>query len=284
MGTGLIIVVLVAALLHASWNALAKARLDRRYSVALVTIASGVVVVPVAPFVAIPNAGAWPWLLASVGLHAGYTLLLTRAYRTGAFSLVYPLARGAAPIFVAAAGSLWLGEVISPPGLAGMALLLGGVGLLSRLSLGGPARRGRGAYGYALATALFIAAYTLVDGVGVRLGGTAPGYMVWLSLLEAVLIGTIVAWRKGQRARLARQFRRDWAWCLLAGIFVVSAYGMVLWAMTQAPIALVAALRETSILFAWFLAVLLLGEKPRRRGAVATVLIVTGVILLRVNV
>ena len=145
METGLILGVLGAALLHAGWNALAKARFDRRYSVSLVTLASGAVVLPVAPFVALPSAGAWPWLLASVGLHAGYTLLLTRAYRTGAFSLVYPLARGAAPVFVAAAGSFWLGEAISAPGLTGMALLLGGVLLLSRLSVGAPASRNRGA-------------------------------------------------------------------------------------------------------------------------------------------
>lgn len=281
METGLILAVLGAAMLHAGWNALAKTRLDRRYSIAIVALSSGVVVVPLLPFVAVPAAPAWPWLLASVALHVGYTLLLTRAYRTGAFSLVYPLARGAAPIFVVAVSSFWLGETISPWGLAGVGLLLGGVLLFSQVSVGASVRKGRSGFGYALATALFIAAYTLVDGVGVRQSGTALGYVFWLHFLESLIIGPIVAWRKNQRTRLMTQFKRSWMWCLIAAVFVVSAYGIVLWVMVSAPIALVAALRETSILFAWLIAVSLMGEKPRARGAIATGVIVVGVIMVR---
>ncbi|MHA1546955.1 MAG: EamA family transporter [Alphaproteobacteria bacterium] len=281
MELGLIFAVLGAAMLHAGWNAVAKSRLDRRYSISIVALSSGFVVLPLLPFVAVPAAQAWPWLLASVALHVGYTLLLTRAYRIGDFSTVYPLARGTAPIFVVVAGSLWLGETPPALGLAGIALLLAGVLLFSQMPGGATLARGRGGLGYALATAMFIAAYTLVDGVGVRKSGTALGYLVWLTFLEAILIGPIVAWRKNQRHRLTAQIRRDWAWCLMAGIFVVGAYGIVLWAMIAAPIALVAALRETSILFAWLLGVFFLGEKPRRLGGVATLAIIAGVIMVR---
>lgn len=178
------VAVLAAAVMHAGWNALVKLSLDRFSAILLLAIAQSVAALLLLPLFAVPAAAAWPWLAASCGLHTGYKLFLIRAYAHGDLAQVYPLARGTAPPLVALFGALFLGELLGAGKLAAILAIATGVILMSLRGGEGLARIPGKALGYALGTACFTAAYTLVDAVGARLSGTASGFALWMFVFD----------------------------------------------------------------------------------------------------
>jgi drug/metabolite transporter (DMT)-like permease len=273
--------VLAAAACHAGWNALLKLRLEPAVATVLVAIASGLVVVPFAFATGVPDSAAWPYLFASVVIHIGYFWALAEAYRFGDLGHVYPIARGTAPLLTACLAALWLGETLSTSGWTGIILLAAGILLLAfrggRPSLLFDAR----SVGFALLTSLTITAYTLVDGVGARLAGTASAYTVWLFLLSGAIMTVYGFARIGRR--LAHDFLSHWQIAVAGAGLSTAAYGIAIWAMTVAPIALVAALRETSVLFAAVFASLLLREPWVLARISAALVVLAGALLLRIR-
>jgi drug/metabolite transporter (DMT)-like permease len=273
--------VLLAAAFHAGWNAIVKLNLDRYLSVTLIALAAGVVAAAALPFVAVPGPAAWPFLLLSGVLHTGYNLFLSRAYRTGDLGQVYPIARGSAPLLVALVTAFVIGEVLPLPAMLGVGLLVAGVWLMSVRGGSELARLEGHAVGYALATSVFIAGYTLTDGFGARANGDASSYAVWLFVLDGLsMLGLLLA-RRGLDG--LRALRRYWLPGAAGGAMSLGAYWIVIWAMTVAPIALVAALRESSVLFAAALSVLVLREPLTRWRTLAAVTIVAGILITRLG-
>jgi drug/metabolite transporter (DMT)-like permease len=271
--------VLSAAVFHASWNALLKMRAEPRVATTLVAVASAVVAAPLAAYAGIPQAAAWPWLLASVTIHIGYFLGLSAAYRVGDLGQVYPIARGTAPLLTAVIATYWLGEQLGPRGILGVIVLAGGI-LLLAVKGGRALQRFNGpAVAFALLTSLTTTSYTLVDGVGARLSGNAVAYTTWLFVLSGVAMAIYGRLRIG--AQLVEECKIHWPISLGGGALSVAAYVIVVWAMTVAPIALVAALRETSVLFAAVLGTVLLREPLRMIRVAAAGLVLTGVLLVR---
>ena len=274
--------VLFAALLHASWNALIKSGKDKALDTALIHILGcGVGVVLVAVF-GLPRREAWPWLAASMTIHIGYYITLVGAYRHGELGFSYPIMRGTAPLLVAMLSGQLIGEHLSPAAWIGVAGISGGVLLigLTRSHVHGGSRRH--ALGYALANAAIIAAYTLVDGMGVRASGNALQYVSLLFMLDGLPYFTIVMWQR--RAALADSIafmKQRWPVALVGSSASLGAYAIALWAMTKAPVASVAALRETSVLFATLIGVLMLKERFRLQRLLGAGAVVIGVMALR---
>jgi drug/metabolite transporter (DMT)-like permease len=271
--------VLFAALLHALWNALIKASTDTVRDTACVMAGACVIAAPLLPFLPLPAPPSWPYLLASCLLHQVYFALLTAAYRSGELSLAYPLMRGVAPLIVAfatlvllpqpPAGALWLGVAAISAGV----LWIGGV---HRAAL----RMHAHAIGFALTNAVFIASYTVVDGLGVRAAGNAASYGLWLFFLIAWPYLGVLLWIR--RGRLRRPSRALLWRGLVGGAASVAAYLIALWAMTRAPIAAVAALRETSVIFAALIGAWLLKEPLGRQRIAGACLVALGIALLKV--
>lgn len=267
--------VLAAAAAHAAWNALLKAGADPLLDAALLALAGGVIAAPLLALVEPPHSAAWPFLAASAAIHVGYYATLVLAYRAGDLSHGYPIMRGTAPLIVALASAAAFGEPLSAAAWAGVVLICGGV-LSLGLAGGGATHR---ASAWALANAAIIAAYTLVDGTGVRAAGGAERYVVWLLLFMGLPFGLIVL--ASRPKALARHAARHWLRALAGAALSGASYGVALWAMTRAPVAVVAALRETSVIFGALIGAWLLREgrfAPRLAGA-ATVF--AGVIALR---
>jgi drug/metabolite transporter (DMT)-like permease len=266
--------VLCAALLHAGWNALVKLGIDRFSSILLLALVQGAIALLLLPFFAAPARAAWPWVLLGSSLHSGYKLFLIRAYGKGELSQIYPLARGTAPLIVAVAGALFLGESPTPVRAAAVLAIAGGILLMA--AKGG---LGRIALAWALGTAGFTAAYTMADGVGARLAGSASGFALWMFALDGLIM---LAWGLAARGRAAvLALASAWRAGAAAGAMSLGSYWIAIWAFTQAPLALVAALRETSVLFAMLIAYFLLKERvPPRRWA-AGGLILAGIVLMR---
>ncbi len=278
MDTVVFLAVLGAAVMHAGWNAIVKVGIDRFSSILLLSMVQGFMALVLLPFFAVPLAAAWPWLVASALLHIGYKLFLIRAYQHGDLSQVYPLARGTAPLIVALVGALFLGETMTAGKTAAVAAIAIGVIVMS---LGGAAldRLPAKALFYALATACFTASYTLVDGVGARLAETASGFTLWMFAFDATGMTCIALATRGPRAlgRLLPAWRSG----IAAGGLSLGSYWIAIWAFTLAPLALVAALRETSVLFAMLIGVFLLGERAGAWRWVSAGLILAGVALMR---
>ncbi|NDV01992.1 EamA family transporter [Pseudoroseicyclus tamaricis] len=270
--------VLAAALLHAGWNAVIKKATGRQASMLLLALVQGAIALPLLPFVPTPAPEAWGWVLAGGALHAGYKLMLTQAYTHADLSLAYPLARGTAPLIVMAVSALWMGASFGPTALAAIVAISAGV-LLMAVKGGSGARVSRTALGYALATAAFTASYTLADGVGARVAGTASGFVLWMVLVDTGLMAAAAALTTGRAA--FRGLGAAWRTGLPAGAMSLGAYWIAVWAFTQAPLALVAALRESSILFAALIAAVVLREPVERWRWVAAGLIAAGVLLTR---
>jgi drug/metabolite transporter (DMT)-like permease len=280
MTLDVMLVVLLSALLHAGWNALVRAAADKFLSTLVVVLGAGLLALPLLPWLALPAPASWPYLLASALIHVVYFTLVAWSYRHADLSLAYPVMRGTAPVLTALAAALLLGEMPAAGGWAGIALICLGV-----LALAGAAWRVAPRPGAALlpalANALVIAAYTLIDGQGARLSGQAAGYTGWLFLLTAVLLlGLAWGWRG---RRVLQQAWALWRPGLLGGAGTLTAYGLVLWAMAQAPIALVAALRETSIVFAALIGALLLHERLHRSRLIALALICAGAVAIKLS-
>ena len=276
------IAVLVAAACHAGWNALLKLNLEPIVATTLVAMASGLVAVPFVSVVELPHTSAWPYLFASVAIHIGYYLALAEAYRHGDLGQVYPIARGTAPLLTALLATATLGEMLGLSAWAGVIALAGGILLLAVRGGRTDRRFDARSVGFALLTSLTITAYTLSDGVGARVAGSAAAYTAWLFLLSGAAMTLYGLIRVGPR-RLAGYSRANWAIALGGAALSTLAYAIAIWAMTVAPIALVAALRETSVLFATLISTLLLREPWLAARIAATVMVLAGALLLRVR-
>jgi drug/metabolite transporter (DMT)-like permease len=275
---GVTLAVLGAGLMHAGWNALLKSAGggDPLLDTAMVVAGSTVWSLAVLPFVAMPETGAWPFILSSLVIHFGYYLTLAQAYRTGDLSFAYPLMRGSAPLIVTVLGAVFLRELPQWHVVAGILLIsLGIIGIaFSRKERHPPAA----AY-WAFANAGIIAVYTLVDGAGARASGNALSYVVWLTFAEGIAFLAWIRWRRGNAA--VGYVRRQWRRGMLGGFCSVAAYAIVLWAMTRAPVAAVAALRETSVIFAALIGALWLKEGFGIARIAGAVTVVVGVATLK---
>lgn len=271
--------VLFGALLHAGWNALVKAGHDKALDNAFIGLGGSLLAVPLVLVAGLPPPAAWPYLALSLVIHIGYYASLSRAYQHGDLSLTYPLMRGTPPLLVAAASGVFADEALSPLAWAGVAAISGGVLLLglSRAALRSPP-----AVGFALANAALIACYTIVDGLGVRVAGHAVQYVAAFFLVNGCLFTAFVFARRGRRAVLAHARQRG---LLMLGAAVASglSYGIALWAMTRAPVAAVAALREVSVLFAALIGAWLLKEGFEARRLLGAAVVVAGVIAMRLG-
>ena len=282
MPTDVILVVLAAAFLHASWNAMAKGRQgsDPLITATVITAGASVVCVVMLLMLGMPAWPSMPYVVASGLIHVVYVLLLGFSYRLADYSAVYPLMRGTAPLLTTVASFIFVGETIGFWPLVGIVLLSAGVLGLGFHSI---LRGGLGRAGLAVAAAniAVIVAYTLVDGIGARLSGNPGGYVALMMLLTGILhIGGMLVWRPRE---VAAGLSQQWVMGLLGGAMVMASYGAALWAMTKAPIGAVAALRETSVLFGAAIATLIMGERFSFARVLATATIFGGLACLRLT-
>jgi drug/metabolite transporter (DMT)-like permease len=271
------VAVIAAAVTHAVWNAIAHGIKDQTLAFALIGVGGIAVGIPLVILAAMPHGDCWPYLLGSVAIHVFYNLLLMQCYRLGEFSQVYPLARGTSPLVVTILAAIFIREHLALPQIAGVLVVSAG---LATLVLAGR-RPGRAAFAAAVGTGLTIAAYTTVDGVGVRLSGSPVGYIGWLMILECLCVPMFAVLRR--RDVLLKQPKRILLAGLAAGALSVLAYGLVLWAQTRGALAPIAALRETSVIFGAIIGTLIFREPFGRTRIVATVLVAAGIVLLNLS-
>jgi drug/metabolite transporter (DMT)-like permease len=273
--------VLAAALMHAGWNVIVKLNLDRLLALTLIQGLMGFFGIAMIWAFATPNAACWPFVAASGILHTGYNLFLARSYRTGDMGQVYPIARGTAPAMAVAGAYLWTGEALPPLSLAGLIVLILGIWFIAmrggRLAL----RLDTHTLLFALATSAFIGAYTVVDGLGGRASGSVSAYTGYVYIFDALMLTASSALIRGPQA--FRTMAPFWCGGLFGAVLSGGAYWIVIWAMSIAPIGAVAALRETSVLFAVALSTLFLGEPFTRWRVAGAVLIATGAALLKLG-
>ncbi len=273
--------VLTAAALHAGWNALIKFRLDPFLAMTLICFFCGIIALPALLITGLPKAAAWPWIMASVTIHLGYYVFLAEAYRRADMGQIYPIARGSAPLMTALIALVVVGDPVSAGNIAGIALLGLGVLLISLRGHRHLVAPSRIAVSCALLTAVTIAAYTIVDGVGARVSGDANAYAAALFAVDAYPMLIICLWWKG-----AEGIKPAFGFLVpgfVGGAMSLVAYWIAIWAMTVAPIALVAAIRETSVLFAGIIAVLFLKEPMTRVRAASAGLILLGLACMRLT-
>ncbi|HZP79618.1 MAG TPA: EamA family transporter [Pseudolabrys sp.] len=273
--------VLFAAACHAGWNAVIKIGLDPLWTTTLISIGAAAMALVLIPLVGLPAAKGWPWLAASLPVHLVYFTALAESYRTGDMGQVYPIARGSAPLMTAAMSTLVVGEHLSLIGWAGILALVAGVLLLSLRGGRDLAKLDRRAIGFALLTAMTICAYSLVDGIGSRASGDPNTYSLALFVGLALVMGPYTLWRRGSGA--LPQVVRYWPSALAGGTLQLVSYGIVIWAMAASSIAMVAALRETSVLFATAIAVFVLKEPLPLVRILAAALIVCGLAMIRLQ-
>jgi len=266
--------VLGAALLHAAWNTLVKASEDKELDTYAIAAGCGLIAVVVLPFLPMPAPASWPWLAGSAAVHILYFVFLAGAYRYGELSYVYPIMRGGGPMIVAASGATVFAEALSGGQWLGVLLVCGGI---VAFASGAHDRR---ATLFALANAAVIGAYTLIDAQGVRASAAPASYTLWFFAANALVIIAMGRLKRG--SAVPRYLGRHWRRALLGGACSVGSYGIALWAMTRAPVALVAVLRETAVIFGAVLAALVLKEKLTRRRLFATGAVLAGLILLRI--
>ena len=271
-------VVLLAAFVHSLWNAAVKHSARGQLPSAAVFIGAGIVSALLAPWVPVPAAASWPFLLGSVAVHMFYSISLGRAYRSGDFSHTYPIMRGVPPLITVLLVGIFTQETITGQQQVAMLVLCAGIlSLVFESGLGRGARKS--SIVWALLVAVSIAIYTTLDGIGVRLSGSPWGYVVWICLLEGVVLSIYVLATQGRSMLLA--VVRSWKLTLLGGSGTLLGYALVVWAMTRAPIALVSAVRETSVIWAVLIGVVVFKERlsPVRVAAVA--LVVIGIVAMR---
>lgn len=273
------LLVLLAALFHAVWNALIKSHADRLSMMAFVAGGGSLLMWPLLPFAPFPSWEVWKIILLSLALHTGYKVFLVKAYTHGDMGQVYPLARGFAPAIVTLIGFLFLGEQLPALATVGIFLIIAGIISLAWRSKNGA--RGPSdprAIFYALGTSVFIASYTLNDGIGGRVAESASAYVIWLFALDGVSITAIALWRRGPALLHPR---KEMLYGLGGGAISIVAYWLVIWAMSITPLGPVAALRETSVVFGALISGLVLKEGLGVRAVIAACVVAAGVILLK---
>ena len=269
--------VLGAAFLHASWNAIIKTGLSKQTGMFILSAGHALIGAMVALSKPLPGPEVWPWLLASGLIHMAYQLFLAYAYEQGDLSRVYPIARGAAPMITGIVALAFLADEMAPLEYVGVLVLGLGIAFMAAgVFKNGESRR---LLPYAFGSALATAGYTLADGLGARVSGDPLQYVGWLMMLSAVFYTPAAVALKG--TDVIRASGRDWALGLFAAAASFLAYAIAVWAMTVAPLVLVAALRETSILFAVLIGWLVFGDTMDRNKIIATMLILLGVVLTR---
>lgn len=271
------LLVLLAALMHAGWNVLVKFGDDALVNMTLIMGMGGLIALAFVPFVSFPDPESWVFLAGSLLTHIGYYVFLLFGYRYGDLSLVYPIARGSAPLLVGVTSWIFVGEVLSTTEMLGVAAISAGIFSLAIDRAGDRAHKWRPVI-FGLLTGLTIMGYTLCDGQGVRVAGDRYGYIVWLFVLDAPALMLICLWRRGPV--LFSLAARHWKVGAIGGALSIAAYGIAIYAMSQAYMAQVAALRETSVIFAAIFSAVILKESfhPRRYAAVAMVAL--GAVLL----
>lgn len=285
LSTPVVLAVLSGALLHASWNALIKSAPDKALDTGLIHSLGVLFALPLLAFTGLPAAAAWPYLAASTLIHIGYYIALAGAYQHGDLGLTYPLMRGCAPLWVALGSQGLIGEQLSPIAWAGVLAICVGVialGLSPSQLQAASGQRGK-ALRFALCNAAIIAVYTVIDGLGVRAAGHAGAYVAALFVLDGIPYLLLVLWRRGpsQRAAALAYLRQRARIAWLGTLASLGSYAIALWAMTRAPVAVVAALRETSVLFAVLIGTLWLREPFGMHRAVGVLAMVAGVMALR---
>ncbi len=270
------LIVMSAALLHASWNAIVKSAGDKFLTTIMVTAFAAALSAVLLPFLTAPNSASWPYAAASAVFQILYFLLVARTYQVSDMSQTYPLMRGAAPLIVALVSALKPGDVLSTTAWVGIiAICLG----ICSIALGNRTSNRKGVY-LALLNALVIASYTLIDGTGVRRSGAPAAYTLWVFLLTGVPLALWATFVR--RSMFIDCCGRYWRLGLAGGVGTTASYGLALWAMTVAPVAIVAALRETSILFGTLIAGLVLKEHVGPRRLISACIIAGGAAVLRV--
>ncbi|AHF77272.1 Integral membrane protein [Sodalis praecaptivus] len=274
MPINIILITLFAALLHAGWNALLRGGSDRLWSMTIMCLAVGIASATMTPFLAPPARSSWPYALLSAGLHIGYNLFLVRSYQAGDLGQTYPIARGSSPLLITLAASIFAGERVGASAAIGIALISGGI-----ISLACKGRRlAVPSLPYALGTGCFIAAYSVTDGIGVRLSGDPLAYTVWMSLLWGVLMPAVYMGLRGTGSLW--RYRPGLLTAFIGGLVSLLAYGIVIYAMAGAPMGAVSALRETSVVFAALIGYVFLGETLTVRKLLACAVIAIGAIVL----
>ncbi len=273
--------VLLAALMHASWNAIVKSDRDRLASFGLVMLAGSILGLAALPFAPAVERQAWPYLFGSMVAHNFYYFFLLRAYAHGDLSHVYPIARGLGPLIVATLSGRLAGEYLSTPEAVGVMCVSGGIASLA-FSTGWPRGSEWRPILYATGTGLAIAGYTLVDGLGVRRSGAPVSYIVWLNILEGPWVFLAAIWMRGRR--LLPYLATHWWRGTAGGIVATIAYAIAVWAMSQGALANVAALRETSVLFASAMGAILLHEGFGWRRFGAATIVVAGLLLMNLPI
>ncbi len=274
-------VVLFAACLHALWNTAVKGMKDKQNAMAAVIIGHIPFALVSIAFSPMPDWECWPYLVVGICLHFGYQIFLLNAYRFGDLTQVYPIARGVAPLLIALISLLFLGVVLSSMETLALSLIVAGLLSLAIVRKADGKRNPKAVY-LALATGCMIAGYSLVDGIGARIAGTAFGFFGWLALINSLVM---LVYMLGMRhlKPSSNSFKMNPHLFLLGGGISYIAYALVMWGFTQAPIALVTALRETSIVFALLLGVFFLKERLDLIKVIATLLSITGAVILRLG-
>jgi len=265
--------VLGAALLHASWNVLLKGSADKQLDTVAFSIGAAFLALALAAWLPAPARESWPWLAASAAVHILYFMFLANAYHWGELSYAYPIMRGGGPVIVALAGAAVFGEVLAPLPTLGVALVCAGIVAFAS------GRAHPRATGFAIANAIVIAAYTLIDAKGARASGSPVSYALWFFVANGVVLYGYAGARRG--AALPRYLVANWAKILVGGALTTGSYGVALWAMTRAPVAFVAVLRETAVIFGAFIAHFWLKERLTRRRLVATGAVMLGLVALK---
>ncbi|MDX7991050.1 DMT family transporter [Xenorhabdus littoralis] len=276
MTTLIFLSVLGAAILHASWNTLVKISADRFLGISIIVFFAGVIATSGLFWIGLPTFSSLPWLILSAILHTGYCLFLSRSYATGDLSQVYPIARGCAPLITALLSWLILQEMLPPFAILGVGLIIAGIILIAFPYGKKSIRLDRQTLIAAITTSVFTACYTLSDGAGSRVSDNALTYIFWLFAINGWVMGVIMYFKYQNTA--GKSIRQYWKQGFLGGLMQFLSYGIVIWAMSHAPIVLVATLRETSVLFAMLLSVVILREPFSKMRLLACVVIVLGVI------
>ena len=266
-----------SAVLHASWNAMLRSGADRLWSMSVMCACCALIALPVLPLVAIPARASWPYLVASAGVQILYALFLVRAYRTGLLAHVYPIARGTAPLLVTLGAAVVAGERLGPLSLLGVVLVSGGIMAIAF----GRGRPDNASILAAVATGVFIAGYMVIDGVGVRLSGHPISYAAWQDVIEGAPLPVVYLMIRKQWP--AVRWNADLAKAAGGAAISVTAYGVVVWAMSLAAMGQVSALRETSILFAALIGVVFLKERMTPRRLLGAAMIAGGAVALSIG-
>jgi drug/metabolite transporter (DMT)-like permease len=266
--------VLGAALLHATWNASVKSSEDKGLDTVAIAAGSGLIALVVAPFLPVPASASWPWLAGSAAVHILYFVFLAGAYRWGDLSYSYPIMRGGGPLIVAVAGIFFFREMPSAKESFAIALICAGILAFAHGS------HDRRATWFAIGNALVIAAYTIIDAQGARASGAPVAYTAWFFVANGVVITAMGLVQRG--AALPAYLQRHWLRAIGGGACAAGAYAIALWAMTRAPVALVATLRETSVIFAAIIAFVVFKEKLTGQRIAATAAVLAGLVALRV--